>query len=349
MTDELRIARLIAAPVDRVFAAFTEPGGQKAMYGRDEPGWVVRSDCDLRVGGAWTIDFGPTPDRLYRHRHVFTSIEPPHRVALATTETRLDGSSLAFETEFLFEDENGRTRMTMTQRGFPSAELREEHGRGVPVALARFERALKGDAMGATVLDMSMSLDGFVTGPDPGPDNGLGDGGERLHEWFFGGEPTGADGIPGRPADANGAVMDEARATGAVVAGRKTFEHAGGWGGDHHDGVPIYVISRSEPMPEAAGWPLVTYLDDVEAAMTAAKRAAGGKDVMFHGVVTARLALEAGLLDELEIHLVPILLGGGTRLFGEGGPAGVELERVRVIDGPGVTHLRYRVLPDEPR
>jgi uncharacterized protein YndB with AHSA1/START domain/dihydrofolate reductase len=348
VSDDLRISRLIAAPPERVFTAFTDPAGQEAMYGRDDPGWIVRSDCDLRVGGAWTIDFGPAPDALYRHRHVFEAIEPPRRVTVTTTETRLDGSSFAFETEFTFEDENGKTLMAMVQRGFPSAELREEHGIGVPNALARLERAVRGDAMAATRLYMSMSLDGFVTGPNPGPGNGLGDGGERLHEWIWG-EEVDAGGIPGRPANANGAIVDEFRSTGAVVTGPKTFELAHGWGGDHHDGVPIFVLSRREPPPEAADWPLVTYVDDVATAMTEAKRAAGGKDVMFHGVVTAQLALEAGVLDELEVHLVPVLLGGGTRLFGEPGLADVELERVRVVEGPGVTHLRFRVLTNETR
>ena len=101
--------------------------------------------------------------------------------------------------------------------------------------------------MSATVLYMSMSLDGFVAGPNEGPDNGLGDGGDRLHEWFSAGAATGHGGVPGRPEGANGAMMDEAMATGAVVAGRGTFEPAGGWGGDHHDGVPIFILSRNQP------------------------------------------------------------------------------------------------------
>jgi len=90
--------------------------------------------------------------------------------------------------------------------------------------------------MAASVLYMSMSLDGFVAGPNEGPENGLGDGGERLHEWFSTGAPTDHSGVPGRPSGVNGEVMDEAMETGAVVAGRGTFEPAGGWGGDHHDG-----------------------------------------------------------------------------------------------------------------
>jgi dihydrofolate reductase len=162
----------------------------------------------------------------------------------------------------------------------------------------------------ATVLYMSMSLDGFVAGPNESPDNGLGDGGDRLHEWFSAGAATGHGGVPGRPEGINGEMMDEAMATGAVVAGRGTFEPAGGWGGDHHDGVPIFILSRHQPDAEVAQWPLVTYVSDVETAMTRAKDAAGEKDVLVHGVGTARLALAAGVLDELQIHLIPVLFGG---------------------------------------
>lgn len=198
--------------------------------------------------------------------------------------------------------------------------------------------------MSATVLYMSMSLDGFVAGPNESPDNGLGDGGERLHEWFSAGAATGHGGVPGRPEGTNGAMMDEAMATGAVVAGRGTFEPAGGWGGDHHDGVPIFILSRHQPSAEVAQWPLVTFVSDVETAMARAKDAAGEKDVLVHGVGTAQLALAAGVLDELQIHLIPVLLGEGRRLFEGLGPEHIELERTRVLEGEsGITHLRYRV------
>jgi dihydrofolate reductase len=196
--------------------------------------------------------------------------------------------------------------------------------------------------MGASVLYMSMSLDGFIAGPNEGPDNGLGDGGGRLHDWIFAGAPTEHSGVPGRPSGVNGEVMDEAMATGAVVAGRGTFEPAGGWGGDHHDGVPIFILSRS-PEAEEARWPLVTYVSDVEVAMAAAKEAAGERDVLVHGAGTAQLALAAGVLDELQIHLIPVLLGEGRRLFEHLGPDHIELEQTRVVEGEGVTHLRYRV------
>ena len=198
--------------------------------------------------------------------------------------------------------------------------------------------------MSATVLYISMSLDGFVAGPNEGPDNGLGDGGHRLHEWW----PTGADADPkaisGRRAGVNGQVVDEFMATGAVVCGRGTFEPAGGWGGDHHDGVPIFVLTRRAADSQTERWPLVTYVPDVRTAMTEAKRAAGDKNVLVHGVRTAQLALAAGVLDELEIHLVPVLFGQGRRLFDERGPEHIELERTRILEGEaGVTHMHYRV------
>jgi dihydrofolate reductase len=198
--------------------------------------------------------------------------------------------------------------------------------------------------MSSTVLYMSMSLDGFITGPNAGPGNGLGDGGERLHEWIFAGEPTDEGGVPSRPEGVNGEIVDEFMATGAVVAGRQTFELAGGWGGDHHNGVPIFIYSRHEPPARYAAMPLVTYRTDVEAAFAEARQAAGERDVMVHGVATAQLALAAGILDELQIHLIPVLLGDGRRLFDGPAPNRVELEQVGVREGEGVTHLRYRVL-----
>jgi len=200
----------------------------------------------------------------------------------------------------------------------------------------------------ATVLSMSMSLDGFIAGPNEGPGNGLGDGGDRLHEWCWpaveatrgAAAGAGAGGGPG----VNGQVMEEFMATGAVVAGRGTFEPAGGWGGDHHDGVPIFILSRREPGIEIDRWPLVTYLDDVATAMAEAKRAAGDRNVLVHGAGTAQLALAAGVLDEIEVHLIPVLFGQGRRLFDNLRPEQVELERTRVLEGEdGVVHLRYRV------
>jgi dihydrofolate reductase len=139
-------------------------------------------------------------------------------------------------------------------------------------------------------------------------------------------------------------VVDEFMATGAVVAGRGTFEPAGAWAGDHHAGVPIFVLSRREPDSEMGQWPLVTYVNDVRTAMSDAKRAAGDRNVLVHGAGTAQLALAAGVLDELEIHLIPVLLGQGRRLFDNLDPEHIELERTRILAGEaGVTHMHYRV------
>jgi dihydrofolate reductase len=199
--------------------------------------------------------------------------------------------------------------------------------------------------MSATVLYMSMSLDGFIAGPNEGPDNGLGDGGERLHEWAIpgGGGVEDVETIR-RAGGVNGKVIDEFMSTGSVVAGRRTFEPAGGWGGDHHDGVPIFIYSRREPGIDISQWPLVTYVTDVETAMTQAKEAAGDKNVLVHGAAVAQLALAAGLLDELELHVVPVLFGQGRLLFEGLAAEQIELERTRILEGEGgVTHMHYRV------
>lgn len=188
--------------------------------------------------------------------------------------------------------------------------------------------------MSSSVLDMSVSLDGYIADTD---DFLGGDDGERLHKW------ADADGESGQ---ASGPVMqfqDEWNAAGAVLAGRRTAELMDHWGGDH-GGLPIFVPSHRPPGPAARwGYPLVTYVTDgIESAMAQAKAAAGGKDVQVRGAYTAQRALEAGVLDEVQIHQIPVLLGRGHRLF-DVLPSEIELEIVRVIDTPQATHIRYRV------
>ena len=191
--------------------------------------------------------------------------------------------------------------------------------------------------MAASVLYMSMSLDGYIAGPNDGPDNPGGDRFMRLHEWF-----VTPDGTFYRPSGPAGQFIDEIDATGAVLAGRRTVEQVDHWGGNHH-GVPIFVPSHRPPGPSVANYPLVTYVPDgIASAMAQAKAAAGDRDVLVHGAYTAQRALEAGVLDELQIHQIPVLFGGGLRLF-EVLPSRVELEIVRVIDTPDATHIRYRV------
>jgi dihydrofolate reductase len=194
---------------------------------------------------------------------------------------------------------------------------------------------------------MSMSLDGFIAGPNEGAGNGLGDGGERLHDWALTGADAGEKGVPAVVSQGvNGQVVEEFMSTGAVVAGRGTFEPAGGWGGDHHDGVPIFILTRQQPYSFAADWPLVTPLSDIAAAMTQAKQAAGDKNVLVHGAGIAQRALAVGVLDELELHVVPVLFGQGRRLFEGLAPEQIELERTRILAGEGgVSHMHYRVKP----
>ena len=194
--------------------------------------------------------------------------------------------------------------------------------------------------MSKVVLYMSMSVDGFITGPDDNGKQGLGVGGERLHAWLADG---GVDPASYRPADEAGAtVFDEMMATGAVIAGRRTFEFAGGWAGDHHDGVPIFVLTHTAP-PEPPQGSAHYVTDGIASCVAQAKAAAGDRDILLHGAATAQECLRAGLLDEVQLQLMPVLLGKGRRLFADLPPEHVELELVRDLDGPGVQHLRYRV------
>jgi dihydrofolate reductase len=193
--------------------------------------------------------------------------------------------------------------------------------------------------MSHSVLYMSMSLDGYIAGPNDGPGNPGGDDFMRLHDWL---------GFEGTPPNTKGTgwgaqFMEEGNATGAVLVGRRTVEQVDHWGGNHH-GVPIFVPSHRPPAEEVAKYPSVTYvLDGVESAMAQAKAAAGDRDVMVHGAYTAQTALEAGVLDELQIHMIPVLFGTGRRMF-DVLSRRIELEIIKVIDTPDATHIRYRVV-----
>ena len=192
--------------------------------------------------------------------------------------------------------------------------------------------------MSVSVLSMSMSLDGYIAGSNDEPSNPGGDGFMRLHEWY--GDFTPPSG-PG-PSGPSGEFIDEIKTTGAVLAGRRTVEQVDHWGGDHR-GMPIFVPSHRPPGPSVANYPLVTYVTDgIASAMAQAKAAAKDRNVMVHGAYTAQRALEAGVLDELQISQIPVLFGGGRRLF-DVLPSRIELEIVRAIDTPQATHIRYRV------
>jgi dihydrofolate reductase len=185
---------------------------------------------------------------------------------------------------------------------------------------------------GPVRLYMAMSLDGFVAGPDDRPGQELGRGGGRLFNWLDERRGDGPD----------GQVFREGMATGAVISGRRTFELAGRWQGDHHDGVPIHVLTHHidpDDVPPGSA----RFFTDVVACVAEARAAAGDRAVLVHGAGAARALLDADLLDELEIHLVPVLLGAGRRLFDETGADPVELRLVRRLEGHDATHLRYVV------
>lgn len=191
--------------------------------------------------------------------------------------------------------------------------------------------------MSVSVLYMSMSLDGYIAGPNDNPGNPGGDNFDRLHEWFA---PGGGEFV--RPEGPAGEVFDEVLAVGAIVTGRRTAEQADHWGGDIF-GVQVFVPSHRPPDPSVANYSLVTYVNDgIESAVAQARAAAGDRNVMVQGAYTGRSALAAGVIDELQINVIPVLFGGGRRMFEEL-PSSIELEIVRVVDSPDATHIRYRV------
>ena len=189
---------------------------------------------------------------------------------------------------------------------------------------------------------ITTSLDGYITGPDDGPDKGLGDGGERLHYWVFGGAWSYDEEPRGEPVGADKEYLDEMmQRNGATIAGRGTFEAAGRWGGRNPWPVPFFIVTHHpDDVPHDAGFEFARDLDE---AMRRARVAAGEKDVhVMGGADLIRQALAAGYVDELTISIAPVILGGGKRLF-EGFDRSIELEPMRVLHSPFATHLTYRV------
>ncbi|MCB0196235.1 MAG: dihydrofolate reductase family protein [Anaerolineae bacterium] len=202
--------------------------------------------------------------------------------------------------------------------------------------------------MGKVVFNMTMSLDGFVAGPNDGPDNGLGDGGDRLFDWYFSGdtEVPISDGQMVLKVSARSAeILKEAiTSSGAGIWGRRTFDIAGAWGG-HPPGTPCFIVTHTVPQEWVKdGSPFVFVTDGVESAIRQAKEAAGDKNVAISTPSILQQALKAGLVDEIYIDLVPVLLGDGVRLFDNLETTQFELERIRAIEAPGVTHLGFRVV-----
>ena len=200
--------------------------------------------------------------------------------------------------------------------------------------------------MATVVIDMSVSLDGFVAGPNDAPGNGLGDGGERLHEWIVAtADWRSKHGLEGGVEGEESRLVKTYERSGAIIMGRRMFDHGvEPWGPEPPFRKPVFILTHREHEPIVKGETTYTFVTDgVVRGLELAREAAGGKDVELAGggqVVSQFLA--AGLLDEIHVHVAPVILGGGPRLFDAPGLEKVELEPVEVLHGPRATHIRYR-------
>jgi dihydrofolate reductase len=203
--------------------------------------------------------------------------------------------------------------------------------------------------MGKVVTELSMSLDGFVAGPNDSPERPLGDGGEQLFQWYSSGDTAfplpGTDMVFKISRASAELLREEWEALGAMVAGRRMFDIANAWGGHPPGGGPCFVVTHTAPQEWLKeGSPFTFVTDGVESAVRQAKKAAGDKNVAASSASIAQQCIKAGLLDEIHINLAPVLLGTGVRLFDHLGAAPINLERTRVIEATDVTHLRFRVV-----
>jgi dihydrofolate reductase len=201
--------------------------------------------------------------------------------------------------------------------------------------------------MSKVAAGITTSLDGYITGPNDGPGRGLGDGGERLHYWVFGGPWSYEEEPRGEATGADKEFLDGGIArVGAVVGGRNTYEAAEAWGGQNPFGVPFFIVThRPEDAPADAGF---TFVDGLDEAIDRARQAADGKDAfVMGGGDVIRQALRAGHVEELSISIAPVVLGGGKRLFDDFDQT-MSLEHQSVLQSPFATHITYRVVADRP-
>ena len=201
--------------------------------------------------------------------------------------------------------------------------------------------------MGNVVFNMTVSLDGFVAGPNDGPDNGLGDGGDALFKWYFTGDteiPISDGNMVLKVSSQSAKLLKEAMGNyGAGVWGRRTFDIAQAWGG-HPPGSPAFIVTHHIPKEWVyEGSPFTFVTDGVESAIRQAKQAAGDKDVVVCTASILQQCLSLGLMDEIYMDVAPLLLGKGVRLFDHLNIEPTALECIRVINAPNVTHLGFRV------
>ena len=204
--------------------------------------------------------------------------------------------------------------------------------------------------MARVMIDLTMSLDGFIAGPGDSEERPLGKrGGMHIFNWYFSGTEPVHNSQLFRPEGANREIVDRMYAElGAAIFGRRTYNITHGWGGTFPvNDAPLFILTHTPPSPERVpkGKSKITFITDgIGHAVAAAKRAAGNRTVGIGGASAAQQALRAGLVDEIFVHVAPYLLGDGVRLFGPFEAEGITLEKVEVVDGPLATHLRYRVL-----
>ena len=203
--------------------------------------------------------------------------------------------------------------------------------------------------MGKVSTGLSISLDGFIAGANDGPERPLGEGGERLFAWYSSGETEYR--LPGtemvfRVSPQSAELLREAHSKiGTFVTGRRTFDITNGWGGRPPLSVPTFVVTHTVPQEWVyEGSPFTFVADGVESAVEQARAVAGDKDVAVGAASIVQQCISAGILDEIHVDLVPVLLGGGVRLFEHLGTTPIELERTRVVEAPEVTHLTFRVV-----
>jgi dihydrofolate reductase len=201
--------------------------------------------------------------------------------------------------------------------------------------------------MTRVVIDLSMSVDGFVAGPDDGHAQPLGGrGGNHIFDWYFSGDTPYADTMF-RPRGASRQIVAEMfERMGVMLTGRRTYEIANGWNGTHPvNGIPVVIMTNDPPSIVPKGRSHLVFVSDgIESAVETAKALANGKDVGIGGASVAQQALSAGLVDELSLHIAPILLGGGVRLFDHLGYEAIQLRRLASLEAEDVSHVRYEVL-----
>ncbi|MFI6031034.1 SRPBCC domain-containing protein [Amycolatopsis magusensis] len=343
-TPFIEVVREFDAPPQLLFRASTDP----ELLAR----WMGPREVEIRV-----LEFDARPGGRYRYVHtddegeyyfngVFHTVVPNQQI-VQTFEYEGWPGSVSLESS-TFEDLGGRTRLR-NRSVFPSVEARDtavESGMeyGIRDSMDRLA-ALVGPARGLVVVDISMSLDGYVTGPNPDTEHGLGIGGDDLHLWAMG----------ARSGKRDKEVLDAAyERSGAVIMGRRLFDFIDGPTGwseevgygaerDQSDAPPVFVITHSVPEKvRLSGRRFHFVTDGLESALERAHAVAGGKDVVIMGGgETCGAFLQAGLVDELVLHLAPVVLGGGTPLFAPDAP--VRLDRVASVSTPAAEHLTYRV------